>query len=94
MARMQMHARRLLTATLLAAVAAACGSSDSSSPGDGGPPQDSASPGDDASGNGENALTLNYFWPQNYVTQGPAGSVQYDDMVVATVRVGCLTPAR
>jgi len=36
------------------------------------------------------ALELNYFWPQNYITQGPDGSVQYDDMVVATSRVGCL----
>jgi hypothetical protein len=36
------------------------------------------------------ALQLNYFWPQNYITQGPDGSVQYDDMVVATSRVGCL----
>jgi hypothetical protein len=36
------------------------------------------------------ALQLNYFWPQNYITQGPDGSVQYDEMVVATSRVGCL----
>ncbi len=36
------------------------------------------------------ALQLNYFWPQNYITQGPDGSVQYDDMVVATTRIGCL----
>ena len=36
------------------------------------------------------ALQLDYFWPQNYNTQGPDGSVQYDDMVVATSRVGCL----
>ena len=36
------------------------------------------------------ALQLNYFWPQNYITEGPDGSVQYDDMVVATSRVGCL----
>jgi hypothetical protein len=36
------------------------------------------------------ALQLNYFWPQNYITQGPDGSVQYDEMVVATARVGCL----
>jgi hypothetical protein len=37
------------------------------------------------------ALTLNYFWPQNYITTaGATGSVQYDDMVVAKSRVGCL----
>lgn len=35
-------------------------------------------------------LKLNAFWPQNYITSGGAGSVQYDDMVVATERVGCL----
>lgn len=37
------------------------------------------------------ALTLNNFWPQNYITDGGAGSVWYDDMVVAKVRVGCLS---
>ncbi len=36
------------------------------------------------------ALQLNVFWPQNYITDGSDGSVQYDDMVVATRRVGCL----
>jgi hypothetical protein len=36
------------------------------------------------------ALKLNAFWPQNYITSGGAGSVWYDDMVVATERVGCL----
>jgi hypothetical protein len=36
------------------------------------------------------ALQLNYFWPQNYITTGTAGSVQFDDMVVATSRIGCL----
>jgi hypothetical protein len=36
------------------------------------------------------ALQLNAFWPQNYITAGPDGSVQYDDMVVATQRLGCL----
>jgi hypothetical protein len=30
------------------------------------------------------------FWPQNYITDGIAGNVQYDDTVVATRRVGCL----
>ena len=36
------------------------------------------------------ALNLNAFWPQNYITEGPEGSLWYDDMVVAKVRVGCL----
>jgi hypothetical protein len=36
------------------------------------------------------ALQLNAFWPQNYITQGPDGWVEYDDMVVATGRIGCL----
>ncbi len=36
------------------------------------------------------ALQLNYFWPQNYITATSTGSVQYDDMVVATTRIGCL----
>jgi hypothetical protein len=36
------------------------------------------------------SLHLNAFWPQNYVTAGTDGSVQFDDMVVATQRVGCL----
>ncbi len=37
------------------------------------------------------SLKLNYFWPQNYITQaGVTGEVQYDDMVVATSRVGCI----
>jgi hypothetical protein len=35
-------------------------------------------------------LRLNYFWPQNYITSGPDGGVQFDDMVVATQRIGCL----
>jgi hypothetical protein len=35
-------------------------------------------------------LKLNAFWPQNYITEGPDGSVQYDHMVVATRYVGCL----
>jgi hypothetical protein len=35
------------------------------------------------------SLQLDAFWPQNYITQGPDGSVQYDDMVVAASRVGC-----
>lgn len=36
------------------------------------------------------ALDLNAFWPQNYITEGPEGSVWYDDMVIATTRVGCI----
>jgi len=36
------------------------------------------------------SLPLNNFWPQNYITSGGAGSVWYDDMVVAKVRVGCI----
>jgi hypothetical protein len=36
------------------------------------------------------SLPLNYLWPQNYITtSGVSGTVQYDDMVVATTRVGC-----
>lgn len=36
-------------------------------------------------------LKLNAFWPQNYITSGGAGSVYYDDMVVATTRLGCIS---
>lgn len=36
------------------------------------------------------ALDLNYFWPLNYITAGPGGSVEYDDMVVAKSPIGCL----
>ncbi|HEX9283918.1 MAG TPA: hypothetical protein VF882_09015 [Gemmatimonadales bacterium] len=36
------------------------------------------------------ALRLNYFWPQNYITDVSEGSVWFDDMVVATTRIGCL----
>ena len=36
------------------------------------------------------ALKLNYFWPQNYITDPSTGVVRYDDMVVATSRIGCL----
>jgi hypothetical protein len=35
-------------------------------------------------------LKLNHFWPQNYITEGGAGSVWYDDMVVARARIGCI----
>jgi len=36
------------------------------------------------------ALQLNYFWPQDYVTDSTPSSVWFDDMVVATTRIGCL----
>lgn len=36
------------------------------------------------------ALKINAFWPQNYITAGGAGSVWYDDMVMAKRRIGCL----
>ena len=36
------------------------------------------------------ALQLNAFWPQNYITAGPGGSVEYDDMVIAKAPIGCL----
>jgi hypothetical protein len=36
-------------------------------------------------------LHINAFWPQNYITDSTTeGAVQYDDMVVATERIGCL----
>ena len=35
-------------------------------------------------------LGINYFWPQNYITDAPAGPVYYDDMVVATEFIGCI----
>src|SRR5216117_2301993 len=35
-------------------------------------------------------LKLNVFWPQNYITDPTSGSVWFDDMVVATQRIGCL----
>ncbi|MCC6898578.1 MAG: hypothetical protein IT377_06365 [Polyangiaceae bacterium] len=35
-------------------------------------------------------LKINAFWPQNYITEGGAGSVWYDDMVIAKSRVGCV----
>jgi hypothetical protein len=39
------------------------------------------------------ALTLNAFWPQNYISNsdGPGtGALAFDQMVVATTRVGCI----
>ena len=38
------------------------------------------------------ALTINYFWPQNYNTETPNSDLILDDMVVATQRVGCTAP--
>jgi hypothetical protein len=35
-------------------------------------------------------LKLTAFWPQNYITDGGAGAVWYDDMVIAQARVGCI----
>jgi hypothetical protein len=39
---------------------------------------------------GASALALNYFWPQNYITDGPDGSLSFDDVVIAKTRIGCL----
>jgi hypothetical protein len=36
------------------------------------------------------ALQLNHLWLQNYITDTSAGSVWFDDVVVATTRIGCL----
>ena len=36
------------------------------------------------------ALKLNYFWPENFSTEGEETSVWYDDMVIATRRIGCI----
>ena len=35
-------------------------------------------------------LRLNAFWPQNYITDDAMGTLTFDQMVVATERVGCL----
>lgn len=35
-------------------------------------------------------LRINAFWPQNYITEGGAGTVWYDDMVLARSRIGCI----
>ena len=35
-------------------------------------------------------LQLNAFWPQNYITDDAMGTLTFDQMVVATTRVGCL----
>jgi hypothetical protein len=34
-------------------------------------------------------LRLNAFWPQNYITDAAMGTLAFDQMVVATRRVGC-----
>jgi hypothetical protein len=34
-------------------------------------------------------LTLNWVWPQNYISEG-SGELRYDDFVVATRRIGCI----
>jgi hypothetical protein len=36
------------------------------------------------------ALQLNAFWPQNYIDTAGEGTLIFDQMVVATARVGCL----
>ncbi|MCA9604677.1 MAG: hypothetical protein KC619_03720, partial [Myxococcales bacterium] len=36
------------------------------------------------------ALRLNAFWPQNYITDDARGTLTFDQMVVATRRVGCM----
>jgi len=35
-------------------------------------------------------LRLSHFWPQNYTTQDNESTVWYDDMVIATERIGCI----
>ncbi len=36
------------------------------------------------------ALRLNYFWPEIYTTAKQEATIWFDDMVVATRRIGCL----
>ena len=36
------------------------------------------------------AYGINAFWPQNYITDAAMGTLRFDQMVVATTRVGCL----
>jgi hypothetical protein len=36
------------------------------------------------------SLRLNAFWPQNYITDSGEGTLAFDQMVVATERVGCM----
>jgi len=35
-------------------------------------------------------LRLNAFWPQNYITDSAEGTLTFEQMVVATRRVGCI----
>jgi hypothetical protein len=35
-------------------------------------------------------LKLNYLWPQNYTTAEGQTTVWFDDIVIATRRIGCL----
>jgi hypothetical protein len=35
-------------------------------------------------------LKLNYFWPQNYTTGDDSTIVWYDDIIIASRRIGCL----
>jgi hypothetical protein len=36
-------------------------------------------------------LQLNHLWPQNYITDPASGSIWFDDIIVAKVRIGCLS---
>ncbi|MFN0245755.1 MAG: hypothetical protein ACKV2T_02530 [Kofleriaceae bacterium] len=36
------------------------------------------------------AFGVNAFWPQNYITESIMGTLRFDQMVVATTRVGCM----
>jgi hypothetical protein len=36
------------------------------------------------------AFGVNAFWPQNYITDPTMGTLRFDQMVVATTRVGCM----
>lgn len=33
---------------------------------------------------------VNAFWPQNYITDAATGTLRFDQMVVATTRIGCV----
>jgi len=36
------------------------------------------------------SYAVNAFWPQNYITDPTMGTLRFDQMVVATTRVGCM----
>jgi hypothetical protein len=36
------------------------------------------------------AYGVNAFWPQNYISTGGQGTLRFDQMVVATSRIGCM----